>query len=567
MTLKCNLQEIYAAAHSPNGEMVADPTGRYVYSKNAGWGIFWSWIYKIANFLGIDDFAKNCFERAMVHTHRLFSEQLSKVIESCESYETNLKKRYLGEKICEKENAAHRQRISQWYRNVAPFIRYVKEGPSASLTRIVSTSFADEFCQKYKVPLSEGSYSTLIKRQRRIIKLEGILKLNMPVNLLIKASKKSPLCRSEKESLKKFVRKINDDQQNIGVRTLHHALLNVIQRAKKFSFDVPGAIQPDITTLEMELLKIDCPVILQKDPKHMAKRNFKSGDSVVCNHRLLKIGERLGTVHEGDQNVVFTTDDPNVAVVIGINAVLHPLKRMLAYSEGWGIQSAEYIDIDHKTGVALVERLYDHLGSFKWTSNSNLINSVDEDVAMPLWRLLRWFVEKNSTPLNFSPKYLMFDRRGILKCLKVTTKGELDFNSLVKFADETSSGNPHIFRYLMQKSELIGHKYAKFYEDILKYAIKNEEESVQNIATSRGIIDHRIIGRGKEFEKEVLNLKERCMKQIKPERLLADPKVFEQKVSEQLLTSYLNSAAAGLLPDNLEKEIIAKVNLKNRLKV
>ena len=559
MTLKnleSNLQEIYFAAHS-SGELVAEPFGRYVYATKAGWGIFWSWVYKITRLMGLSDLEKSRFELAMLHTHHLFSIQLSKVIEACQFYEKNLKKRYHGKKNCNKEIVAQRQCISAWYRSIAPFIHYTKNVQSAAMKRIISINFANVCSKRYSVPFSEGPFAALIKRQRRIIKLEGALKCTLPIDVLIKVSQKTLLNRSEKETFSKFARKIKDNQQNLSIRNLHYGLLNVINKGQEIELES----MPDITTLEMELIKIECPMMLQKDPKQMKRREYKPGDQLICNNRLLIVDQRLGERHDNDQNFIYSTDDPTVVAVIGINAVIHPLKRLLAENEGWGIKSAEYIDIDHKSGVALVERLYDPLGSYTWASQSNRIVPEDEDIAMPLWRLLKWFIDKNRTPLNFSPKHLMFDKNGILKCLKVATIGEFDFNALVKFVDETSAGNRHIFCYLMQKSGLNMHKYARFYEHIVKNALQDEKDLAADLAKARGIIDHRIKECGIELEKKVLRLKDSCLKELKTAGIFKDAKLLDLKVREQLIKSYRDALSAGFLPDYLAKEIVAQVSV------
>ncbi len=310
----------------------------------------------------------------------------------------------------------------------------------------------------------------------------------------------------------------------------------------------------------MEMVKLGCSIFLKSDPKQAIQREFKTGDKVVCNDRELIIGERLGPIHADDQNIVYTTDDPTAVIVFGSNKIIHPLKRQFANKQSWGIKSAEYIDIDKDTGFAIVERLYDPLGSYCWLSCSNQIDPLDEDYALPISRLINWFLDKDRTPLNFTPEHLMFDRRGVLKCLKVAVKGPLDFNALVQFAIKVSAGNRYIFRYIMEKSNLWNHRYAKFYDDIAKRAICGEKGFVTDLATSRDIIDHKIISRAKEFEKEVLKLKDRCLLQIKPEGELADPKLLALKVSERLIGCYRASGAVGVLPEYLEKDIISALS-------
>ncbi len=221
--VEANLQEIYAAQHTES-KLVADISGSYIYAANAGWGKFWSWVYKITSFIGLESLALNCFKSAMTKTHRYFNEHLLTVVRASKSYEENLRKRYLEESYCERHNAGSRKKICSWNRSVVPFIKYAKNSPSEALKRIITTSFNPHYSSIYHSPFSEGSNSELIKLQRRIIMLEGKLKSTIPVNLLIKVSKNISLTSSEGKILKKFVHKLNKQQQNICVRELHQAL-------------------------------------------------------------------------------------------------------------------------------------------------------------------------------------------------------------------------------------------------------------------------------------------------------------------------------------------------------
>src|SRR5262245_31555631 len=112
MNLESNLQEIYAAGHSSNGKIIADLSGLRIYSANSGWGLLYSWIFDIAKFLGMGDLKKDCFEKAMAHTHMLFKEHFSKVVGATNAYRSYLNNKFLGQTVDEAEVAKDRKLIA-----------------------------------------------------------------------------------------------------------------------------------------------------------------------------------------------------------------------------------------------------------------------------------------------------------------------------------------------------------------------------------------------------------------------------------------------------------------------
>lgn len=546
-SLESNLHELFAVGHAKRKTFIADISGTYIYSTQTGWGIFWSWVFDIANLLGFDDLKKNCFEKAMAHTHQLFKTHLGEVIEASKSYQSNLNKKYTG--LAKIANvSSERYLISRWKRTVAPFTKYMRAGVHAEISNVISIGFNRACSLDYKIPFSVGNYTAQIKHLHNIIRLEGILKSELPFNILYKVAMNLPIDKSEQKALNKFVKKLNRNENNIEVNFLHKTLITILADRKKNDTENHG-ITPSITTLELALVNLNCSIFLQKDPKHIAKNEqFKTGDRILCNGRELVLGERLGEDKLDDHNIIFATDDPEIVLSIGINAVLHSLKRQIANEESWGIKPAAYIDVDEANGNALIEKLFNPLGSHQWTSKSDQIDSNDEKVATPLWKLLKWLIKQNKTPLNFSPKYLMFDRQGYLKCLKVALKGDFDFNALEQFAFECSGGNRYIYRYLMEKSQLRSHPIAGYYAEMVAYTLKGEKYDAADVAATMGIIDKRIVQRGRDLVLEVKEMKELACVKIKGLGTKESAVEIDKRVSDELLASYKTSGAAGMLP-------------------
>jgi len=550
-TLESNLHEIYQSK-----KLVADFSGKRLYSSMSGWGRFYTWVYEMAEIMGLDDLEKKLFQSSMAHTHKQFKVHLIKVEEASKAYQAHLQKLCRGEESAERPIAKKRRLLCDWYRTVNQFVKLEKNVYPANIRNIISTGFLEHYSKEYKIPFSEDAIGKQLKCQRRIMKMEGILKKPLPANVLLKASEGVTLEKQEKKTLKSFVKKLDKHQNQIGIRLLHGALQGIISAR-----DESASTKSNITVLEMALANLDCKQILQADQKHINKRELLNpGDEIICNRRVLILGERLGVNRdEFDQNMIFATNDPTIVVSIGVNQVIHHLKRVLVRDESWGIKSAKYKDIDSQSGYALIERLYDHLGSYTWVSNSDEIDPKDDDLASPISQLIKWFLKQNRTPLNFSPKYLMFSQKGDLKCLKVTLKTGLDYNALVQFVYECSSGNLHIYRSLMQKSDLSSHSYAKYYQDIVTFAARDEKHAAEDVAVARDIIDSRIVERGKELTEEVAFLKAKCRAFFNAKGYFGSTQGLIKEIAEELLVSYKASFSAGMLPDFMEADIIERV--------
>lgn len=549
--LESNLHEMCAS-----GGLVPDLSGKCIYSSKSGWGILYCWIFAIADFLGMEDLKKNCFERAMTHTHQIFSDGLQKTIETSKAFEESIVKKSAGEEVDKNTLSKQRHTISRWHTATQSFKKIARSNEHINLKNIIGKRFVDFHSSDYKSPFSESIHSEEIKKMQKIVYLEGQLQLSLPLKILFKASKKMPFIKSEKREFKHFIKKINEIDSFIKIRDFHRTLKAIVE---VFNANSMQNVVPETTRLEMILANYGCRIIIQKDPKYIAQRDaLKPGDTIVCNRRELTLGAPLGDREKKeDHNIVFATDDPNVVLSIGDNCTLHPLKRMLVDEESWGIESAKYIDIDEKSGYALIEKLHDHLGSYVWISQSNQIQSADEDIAIAIGKLLKWFLDQGRTPINFSPNYLMFDNQGYLKCLKATSKGGLDFNALVEFAYRCSASNKYIYRYLMVNSELNTHLFAKFYEEMAAYAARSEYHDAADVAASMGIHDSRIVDRGRKLVDEIGELRKRVESKIMLADPTADPVAVRKRVGEQFFQNYKDSATAGLLPDFLEAVMIS----------
>ena len=303
---------------------------------------------------------------------------------------------------------------------------------------------------------------------------------------------------------------------------------------------------------------------------------MKKGDVLTCNGKQYILGERIGQKAIGDDNnyIFAIENDKDMLVMVGINEAVLALKQKLSEEYEWGIKGVEYKYIDPRGRFALVERLHDPLGGHQWTSTDEVITEEDQEVASPMAGLLDWMVQQEKTPLNFSPKYLMFDKDGQLKSLKVTmekykekseeegplkVEPDFDYNSLEQFAYECAGGNLRIYKYLMECSGLKTHKYAKYYSIMLENGLKGEKITAANQAGMEQITDPRIVDRGEALAKEVVLLREKCCLSVQKSLGGIVPKNLKEMVDEKIISFYEKNRSAGILWASMDIQVVSGI--------
>jgi hypothetical protein len=134
------------------------------------------------------------------------------------------------------------------------------------------------------------------------------------VRAFLNIVKEVTLSKVEKDSVKKFIKRLNKNRQQVTAKILHKALKSTLEEATQQR--IVQYSPEDLTTLEIALINLDCQLLLQKDPTYIQKRDqFKSGDKICINQREYTLKDRQGSQKANDQNIIHTTDDP--AVVIG----------------------------------------------------------------------------------------------------------------------------------------------------------------------------------------------------------------------------------------------------------
>jgi len=368
----------------------------------------------------------------------------------------------------------------------------------------------------------------------------------------------------DSKEIDEWIGKINEPGSQIPMRLLHKALSTIVEHLKSRH---PGSATADLARLELALVdrkvdpkvdpKVDhsCKLLLQKDARHIRWRSaLKTGDALYCNGKTWILGDQIGKKNsDEDHNLIYALkDDPDHVVQIGMNEALLGMKQKLSCDFGFGVRMAEFKELDPLGRFAIVEKL--SAPQFDWTSCKGKVSKADQDSALALKGLLKWLLEKQATPHNFSPKYLMFDPQGQLKCVKLSLKGEFDFNALEDFALSCAAGNLTIFQYLMGKSELNGHEFAKFYRKIIEDVLKGENTAIEVLGD--GIVDSRVIDRGKALGQQVLQLQAECCGLILEKRRRSSPKDLAQQVGKQIFRHYERTLAAGILWPSLKDDVV-----------
>jgi hypothetical protein len=555
-----NLQEIHAAAFSGKKGLNITPNiwGTRIYVSSAGWGRLWTWLYDslFGAFFG-KNLKRKKLKQAMQHTHRLFQEQSTIISKQSNLFQTYLLKKSKGEKVDEKAFHGIRGSLISWYDATHPFLKLLKTKENAALIELIRLSFSTE-----TTPFACGSTIQEISHYKKILHLEGLLEAPIPYFTLFKASKIKELKNEDVKILENFIKKVNQVEDKLQIRTFHRllgTLINIFQ--KNVATQTEEAI-PNLAGLELELVDRGCKIFLQKDLKHLDWRySLRPGDKLICNGSELTLGDPIGQQGEDrSNNLIFSIQNDNGKVVsIGINEAVHALKHKIGIDHGWGIKSVKYQGIDLKGRFAVLERLHDPLEGYQWKSGVDHIHREDENVATPLAKLLQWLLEQERTPLNFSPKYLMFNIKGRLKCLKVALEGEFDFNALEQFAWQCAAGNSKIFEVLMEASGMCEHVFAKFFLKMVINSLEGDDQDAGDIAASMQISDPRIVDRGKILFGEVTQLKERCIKKLKRTYEIPSHLDLPKELGEAILDCYTFTSAAGILPAYLENDVIETV--------
>lgn len=601
--LSHNVREIYEVVQT--GENPADllvPSlweHDMLYNSSKGLGRIWKWFFQFFEiFLG-PEFLEVRLYRAMSKTHQCFHENSMGLKEISQGYQEYLLDASKGKDFDQSKLADLRKGITDWNDSLRPFLKGINKNKETALKALTHLGF--EYDPKKggnPVPFALDSTLLQLKKCQKILDLEGIMGEPVPFSILEKLAVGAHIEEEESKQLAKWLSKVAKNGDRIGVRLFHHAFSGFIYLLKKYGkFEKDK--EPNLLRLELALLNRGCHLFAQRDPKQILWRDsLKPGDVILCNGREITLAEQIGikTGKEDNNRIFAIKGDASRVVSVGINEAVHGLKYYFSEKKAWGIEPAAYKEIESKGRFALIERLDLPLDSYRWSSPEGelidedfdvgdplvdidkdskvkeLLDNIDKDsdVADPLANLVRWFIQEKCTPVNFSSKYLMFSKEGVLKCLKVTLKQEnnFDYCALEEFVHECADGNSKIFRYLMNKSTMVLHWYGKFFKKIVA---KWEEGKPIDAAQEAGIVDKiteiKIVDRCTEMVAELSRMKAECMRIITEEYdgKLGEP--LEQLVSRVIASWHYRWGVTGKIPPWLKDKVIAEIVRMDNLKL
>jgi len=563
--LESNLQEIYSAVQDPKStvpDLVPNLSGTRVYHTAAGWGRLWRWIFDVIDYCIGEEFKLVKLQQAIEKTQGIFQKKLPSIHAHVETYKKYLQRKSTGYPVVEEDFQKARKKITAWNHVTAPFLESLQKEGRDKVTSLFKKNLPPDLEKGKRKSLFfyDPEFASL-QQMQKLIDFEGYLHEPLPLTILEKLATGKLLADSESKALDAWLEKLNGMRSKVDVGFFHSSMLAYV----KYLSTLPSLQPPTIVNLEAALLDRNFTLFKTEDPVHVKwKDSLKPGDPIVCNGKKITLGEQIGAKAYGkDNNIIFSIkNDEEKVVSIAINQAVLGLREKISKEDGGGIHNAKYIEIDEEGRCALIERLQDSLENYKWKTTKAWLDHEDKDLLVPIAELLKWMVEKKTTPKNFAPKHLMFDGKGVLRSTKVCLLNEFDYTVLEDSVYNISNGNRTVFSYLMINSDLHGHSYQKFYKKIVALALKDDKDDHENIqrAIDLEIIDDpKIEDRGIALYKRVVQLKEYCCNKILEESKGAREKSIKKAVKNEISTLYNNIKSGGILWPTMKKEVVKEV--------
>lgn len=562
-----NLVELYVEGHRirdvENPQMVANLRGTHLYVEASWMGKVWKWFYKIAACLKIfrpefADLKERKLLAAIQYTHDLFHRHFQEALAAQTTYQKAIEERFHLRSINEGNVHEARATIKNWHAATSHWFDFIKNKESEGIKEWIDQTLIRTHAQKPFI-LTHAKVSDFFSNTYKMVALEGYLQGPLPVEVLLKLACDQPLDKIEKETAQAFVRKMNKLKKTFSVKDFDDILESLVDCYKK---DAKENVQlnPDLATLELALTNRGCRIFLQKDKEHLLWRDtLKPKKAFIHKGRVLTLGEPIGKKEnpELDRNVVFNVaEDDKIVLVFGINRAICGIKDKIAEKLSWGLKSVRPIDMDEQRRFAIMPKCQDPLKYIKWKSVCSHLTKDDLNLAMPMKKLLEWFVGQNKSPFNFSSEDLIFSAEGRIECLKATLEGPFNFNELVKYAINCANGNESIYNFISEP--LKEHKYAKYYSEIVLKSLLDKPDNAGKIAQVYEIYLSDIVNQGKILQKQIIALKKKAERLLK--RINGNGEnSFSKEIDKAILSSYQKQNYFGILPENFEAKVLEKV--------
>jgi hypothetical protein len=538
--------------------VVANFKGTRLYYSKAGWGRLYAFIYKVIAIFSRTQFAEKKKLLAFSYTVKEFNDEQVKIDKTLQRIEKSFKDIIEGYNLNREAFFDDQVLFTGWYDDLGKFISSVSKETNTKVQTLIKTylAFKDPKQAQKETPFNLKESLKKIKRYRHIIELERSIDKKTPYTVFTKLSMQKPLKgKNKKSKLSKWISKVNEKKE-LTVRKFHKGLKALVEHIAEFHRP-PAAKVPTVAHLEVELLRKKCTVLQKEDVKHKKWKNeLKAGDRLSTPQGTYTLKEQLGDPNKpDDNNKVFTIkESPDKVIVICKNQALPAMKEIVAKDFSWGVRPAEWLYVDPEGRFSVVERLERPLNVTKWSSKGKL-SGEDRLRASPFIGQIKWLLEQENTPENFFVKYLMFDRKGVLKCTKPTTIGEFNIVPIIQFAWECSGGNLVVFKHIMEESKVEKHPYMLYLKEIVDNALKDDDLTPENLAAFQRhlITDPKTIDEAKKIQHDIKEIKRKCTKKILKGYVVEDVLGLNDAITNRMKIIYGECGMVGLSADEVKK--------------
>lgn len=539
-TLNHNFREIYHFLNVPlkgSSSLVANYLGSRIYDSRYSLGIAWRNFYKLSERFKMSFKLQETLKKAVHYTNALFHQEISKIRQPFSQYQDYLKKKGDGYTIDETEFFQARKLITEWNSSTKSFLKAFNH-PQIQQCFFQSTGIDPTL-------LFFSTYSNDLRACQKSIDLEGITKGPLPVQVFKKILKKIPINTIDQKDLEKWIAVV--EKNHVEPKSIHKALkyLSTIFAKKN---ENQKNIDDSLIHLELFLEDKGCNAFKKNDPKHLKwRQSLEKGKAILVNNSPIILGNELYSKSFGsDQTRAYAIDnDPSKIALIAHNPIALSLRQArMQLTKQPDVESIPFSSISSDGRIAIVERLKP-LNAIDWVCPNGHLNPEERLIVTTLAGYIQNLIAKNYTPLHFSSSSLMLNKNCQLKFVKPMSKGDFNFTAIEDFISDCASGNPLVFKEIMVQSGLSKHAITKYYQDIVRNALKGDTITPDDLAGIYRISDPKVVDRAILIIELVKEKKKQYLLQLRRSSPNTELAKLDALANQNLYNSYLQSHFAS----------------------
>lgn len=578
--LRANIEEVVFAVRKkerfPQSPLLVASHGGAVYSAGEGWGIIFSWIYSVLDFLGLTESRYVNLQKALKKTIDAYAD-LPKFLEGhYAKYHAYFHAQMEGKSFDVDSVSDSRHAIADGI-SVQHYVfkEILAEGEIKQV--FIDGGVSPEVLHSIK-KIKMGNV-------RALIQLESLLSGDVPINALAALSRLNLETRNQDDEvghsveaqIEDWIQKINALGSRLSVYLFDCALKEVISivnhSPSKGSHDEKKA---SLDVLEAALAQRGCQIFEQDDLRHLAKREaLKPGQKIQCNGKEFTIGKQISPIkRENDRKVVFelmresSQDiDESQVLVVGKNNVDLRIEFIRGIKQ-WGVLFNQLKELDQEGFCAIVERLHTPLSGYEWKSQKYPLEPDDAWLARIICNHLFLCKKQNLFPKGISPKYLMFNQKDELTSSAIFEKEDgFDFGEAENFCRLLSNSNPWIYLYLTNVSTMHGlpnrlmmdeckpHPAVGFFRTAFTNTIKSQRVCIASELIPDGCSREKLDSVATKLCRDGLAIYFRCLAYIREKASKEDEKTLEEWLTMRLLHYYAYTGTTSFLWPGIEEKI------------